>query len=237
MYTKGDFHIHTIESDGDYTPTEIVIIAKESNVDTIAITDHKTMSGVEEAMKAGEWLGVKVIPGIELSTRFNGKKVHILGYFTNEIYKNKDFIRALRYIKKGNIKILEALIGNYVDVRKDPEKNKLTTQTGIDLLKYFGGRVVMAHPVRLKSGLLEPLLELNFDGIEAIYSKNTPEQNEFYKGIAKEKGWFYTAGSDFHSDHRIDSRHGLIGQVYLENDEIETFISKCVSANFIGRIM
>lgn len=234
MYTKGDFHIHTIESDGDYTPTEIVIIAKESNVDTISITDHKTMSGVEEAIKAGEWLGVKVIPGIELSTRFNGKKVHVLGYFTNEIYKDKDFIRALRYVKKDNIKLLETLIGTYVDVRKDLEKNKLTTQTGIDLLKYFGGRVVLAHPIRLKAGMLDPLLKMNFDGIEAIYSKNTIEQNEFYKGIAKEKGWFYTAGSDFHSDLRIDSRHGLIGQVSLNNDEIEKFLMKCLSANVIN---
>lgn len=234
MYTKGDFHMHTIESDGDYTPTEIVIIAKESNVDTISITDHKTMSGVEEAIKAGEWLGVNVIPGIELSTRFNGKKVHILGYFTNEIYKDKDFIRSLRYIKKDNIKLLETLIGTYVDVRKDPEKNKLTTQTGIDLLKYFGGRVVLAHPIRLKNGMLEPLLELNFDGIEAIYSKNTSEQNEYYKAIAKEKGLFYTAGSDFHSDRRIDSRHGLIGQVSLNGEEIEAFIIKCLSANVIN---
>ena len=234
MYTKGDFHMHTIESDGDYTPTEIVIIAKESNVDIISITDHKTVSGVEEAIKAGEWLGVKVIPGIELSTRYNGKKVHILGYFTNEIYKDKDFIRALRYVKKDNIKILEKLIGTYVDIRKDSEKNKLTTQTGIDLLKYFGGRVVLAHPIRLKGGILDPLLELNFDGIEAIYSKNTMEQNEFYKNIAKEKGLFYTAGSDFHSDNRIDSRHGLVGQVSLNSDEIERFLVKCLLANVIN---
>lgn len=234
MYTKGDFHMHTIESDGDYTPTEIVIIAKESNVDTIAITDHKTMSGVEEAIKAGEWLGVKVIPGIELSTRFNGRKVHVLGYFSNEVYKDKDFIRALRYIKKDNIRLLETLIGTYVDVRKDKEKDKLTTQTGIDLLKYFGGSVVMAHPVRLKGGIFESLLELNFDGIEAIYSKNTSEQNQFYKNIAREKGWFYTAGSDFHSDKRIDTRHGLIGQVSLNKDEIEAFMIKCLAVNIIN---
>lgn len=234
MYTKGDFHMHTIESDGDYTPTEIVIIAKESNVDIISITDHKTVAGVEEAIKAGEWLGVKVVPGIELSTRFNGKKVHILGYFTNEIYKDKDFIRALRYVKKDNIKILEKLIGTYVDIRRDSEKNKLTTQTGIDLLRYFGGSVVLAHPIRLKGGIFDELIELNFDGIEAIYSKNTMEQNEFYKNIAREKGLFYTAGSDFHSDRRIDSRHGPIGQVSLNSDEIERFLVKCLMADVIN---
>lgn len=226
MYTKGDFHIHTTKSDGDYTPTEIIMFAKESNVDTISITDHKTMSGVEEAIKAGEWLGVNVIPGIELSTRFNGKKVHILGYFTNEIYKDKDFISALRYAKKGNVKLLEKLIGDDVDGRKDLEKNKITTQTGIDLLKYFGGSVVLAHPIRLKNGMLDPLLEMNFDGIEALYPENTVEQNELYKGIAREKGWFYTAGSDFHSDSKTHRHHGLIGQVYLNNYEIEKFIIK-----------
>ena len=86
----------------------------------------------------------------------------------------------------------------------------------------------------MKGGIFEPLLELNFDGIEAIYSKNTSEQNEFYKGVAREKGLFYTAGSDFHSDRRIDSRHGLIGQVSLNSEEIDNFIIKCLSSNIIN---
>lgn len=81
MCTKGDFHIHTIISDGYYTPTEVVIMAKEAGLDIIAITDHNTIDGIEEALEAGEKTGVKVIPGIELSTRYKGRKVHVLGYF------------------------------------------------------------------------------------------------------------------------------------------------------------
>ena len=231
MYTKGDFHMHTIESDGDYTPTEVVIMAKESNVNIIAITDHNTVNGVEEAIEAGEWLGVKVIPGIELSTRFQGKKTHVLGYFTKEIYQNKDFIRALRYIEKHEIQALKNFIGDTVPVRKDSEKNRIDTQTGINFLRYFGACVVLAHPIRVKNGLLKPILNLNFDGIEAIYSKNTPEQTQYFKNIAKEKGWLYTAGSDFHTDHRLDTRHGAIGQVYLNSEEIERFLIKCVSCD------
>ncbi|WP_438573535.1 PHP domain-containing protein [Clostridium sp.] len=233
MYTKGDFHMHTIESDGDYTPTEVVIMAKESGLDVISITDHNTTNGVEEAIKAGEWLGVKVIPGMELSTRFNGKKTHILGYFTNDIYKDKDFSRCLRYIKKHNIRSLQAIIGNsYENIdRKNVNKAKLDTETGIDFLRYFGACVVLAHPIRIKGGILNQVLNLNFDGIEAIYSKNSSIDTEHFKNIAREKGWIYTAGSDFHSDLRVDSRHGSIGQVHLNSEEIELLISKCVVSN------
>lgn len=91
MYTKGDFHIHTTASDGFCTPAEVVIMAMEKDFDIISITDHNTTYGIEEAIKAGEILGVKVIPGIELSTRYNGTKIHILGYFVNDAFKDEVF--------------------------------------------------------------------------------------------------------------------------------------------------
>ncbi|GAB6167549.1 PHP domain-containing protein [Clostridium carnis] len=231
MYTKGDFHIHTICSDGAYTPTEIVIMARESKLDIISITDHNTTIGIDEAIKAGEWLGVKVIPGIELSTSFYGKKAHILGYFTTDIYKNNDFSRLLKYIKKHNIKSVKNFIGNSIEIRKSNNKEVLDTNLGIDLIKYFGGCAILAHPVRLKSGIFNEIIKLPFDGIEAIYSKNTPSQTEYYKKISTEKDMIYTAGSDFHTDLRMDRRHGKIGQVSLDNYEIENLLIKCINSS------
>lgn len=226
MYTKGDFHIHTTASDGICTPTEVVIMAMEKGVDIISITDHNTTYGIEEAMKVGEILGVKVIPGIELSTRYKGEKIHILSYFTKDNFKDEFFQSALRYIRKHDIKSLQVLLDNKIEVNKDCEKNRIDTKTGVEILKYFGGVIVLAHPVKIKAELVNEILNLGFDGIEAIYSKNSKEDNDYFKNVAAKKGWFYTAGSDFHTNKIEDNRHGQIGEVYLNKEEIRDFFNK-----------
>ncbi len=73
-----DLHTHTTASDGLYTPTELVLMAKEVGLTTIAITDHDTTDGVEEAVKCGEKCGVRVISGVEISVSDN-KEMHIIG--------------------------------------------------------------------------------------------------------------------------------------------------------------
>lgn len=76
---KIDLHVHTTASDGTFTPTEAVKLAAENGLRAIAVTDHDTILGCEEAISAGKELGVEVIPGLEISTKFQGA-VHILGY-------------------------------------------------------------------------------------------------------------------------------------------------------------
>ncbi|MBX7288701.1 PHP domain-containing protein [Clostridium chauvoei] len=226
MYTKGDFHLHTTESDGEHTPTEVVKIAKEKGLDIISITDHNTISGIIEAKKAGEELGIRVIPGLELSTRYNGNKIHILAYFLDDRYENKDFNKGLRYIKNHNIQALEKLMKGNISVFRDNEKNRLDIQTGIEFLKFFGGMIVLAHPIKIKSRVFKEIINLEFDGIEAIYFKNTKEETESFKNLAKVRNIIYTAGSDFHTNNKIDRRHGNIGDVFLNKNEIEIFLNK-----------
>lgn len=79
-----DMHIHTTASDGSRTPKECVSLAAMEGLKAIAITDHDTMAGIAEAGEAGQLLGVSIIPGIELSTDYLGKEVHVLGYFLDE---------------------------------------------------------------------------------------------------------------------------------------------------------
>lgn len=227
MYTKGDFHMHTTNSDGDYSPTEVVIMAKEKGLDIISITDHNTMNGVAEAIDIGKMLDVTVIPGIELSTRHKGRKIHILSYFVNDNYKDEVFQQSLKYMKRHDMKSLKELIGDKVSISFDCTKNRVTTKTGIDFLKCFGGTVVLAHPVKIKTCIFDDIISMNLDGIEANYWKNSKDETEYFKKIAREKGWFYTAGSDFHTDKRDDNRHGIIGAVSLNGDEIENFLRRC----------
>ncbi|MBL4932823.1 PHP domain-containing protein [Clostridium paridis] len=225
MYTKGDFHIHSIFSDGDYSPTELVVMAKEKGLDIISITDHNSIDGVEEAINRGKLEGVKVIPGIELSTRFRGKKVHVLGYFNEEILKNSNFKRVLEYVRSRDVLSLQQLLDFEVKFDDESIKNKIHTNSGIKLLKYFGGVAVLAHPIKIKNEIVSDILNLDFNGIEAVYWKNSKIDNEYFRSKAREKGCFYTAGSDFHSDKRVDKRHGKLGEVFLNKEEIENFIN------------
>lgn len=80
MIAKADLHTHTTASDGMFQPAENVRLAKEAGLSALAITDHDTVAGVEEALAAGREYGITVIPGVELSTSVDGKDIHILGY-------------------------------------------------------------------------------------------------------------------------------------------------------------
>ncbi len=74
-----DLHTHSTASDGQYTPVELVRLAQERGLDVLALTDHDTVDGLEEAVQAGERAGIRVVRGIELSAR-EYPTFHILGY-------------------------------------------------------------------------------------------------------------------------------------------------------------
>jgi 3',5'-nucleoside bisphosphate phosphatase len=76
-----DLHVHSLFSDGTLTPREAVSLAKERGLSTMALTDHDTVSGLDEAFSAGVELGVEIVPGIEFSTVYGGNGVHVLCYF------------------------------------------------------------------------------------------------------------------------------------------------------------
>lgn len=77
-----DLHTHSLHSDGAQTPTDVVRSAQKAGLSAIALTDHDCITGVREAMQAGEAMGVEVIPGVELSAQ-SDTELHILGYFVD----------------------------------------------------------------------------------------------------------------------------------------------------------
>lgn len=107
-----DLHLHTYYSDGTMSPEELILLAKERGVETIAITDHDGMGGLAEGLEAGKRNGVHVIPGIELSTEDEeGIYMHILGYgfdwSDEELCKEVEIIRQKRL--ERNKELLTAL--------------------------------------------------------------------------------------------------------------------------------
>lgn len=88
-----DLHIHTRYSDGEHNPTECVRKAAINNLETIAIADHDTTRGIDEAKSACDKLGLELINGVEIST----EQFHILGYnFNKENESLQDLLSSIR---------------------------------------------------------------------------------------------------------------------------------------------
>ena len=119
---KVDFHIHTTASDGEARPTQIVRQAQELGYDIIAITDHDNTDGVQEALIAGEALGMKVVPGIEIAVETEGGVgLHVLGYNIDiDNQELKDFLKQLiKSRERRNAELFDALRGLGYDIHEE----------------------------------------------------------------------------------------------------------------------
>ena len=76
-----DLHSHTNESDGSYSPAQLIEAALATGVRVLGITDHDTFAGYDRALAPARECGIELICGIELSTKLHGHSVHLLGYF------------------------------------------------------------------------------------------------------------------------------------------------------------
>lgn len=74
-----DLHVHSTSSDGTFSPSELVILALKKGLKAFALTDHDTTAGIGEAQEAARGTDLTVIPGIELSTSWKNRDIHILG--------------------------------------------------------------------------------------------------------------------------------------------------------------
>jgi len=75
-----DLHLHSTHSDGTLEPARLVELCAGQELEAASLTDHDTVSGVEEAQEAGRRLGIRVLSGVEVSAEFRGHEIHLLGY-------------------------------------------------------------------------------------------------------------------------------------------------------------
>lgn len=94
-----DLHVHTTESDGSLSVSEVLDLASEKKIRILALTDHETTNGLPEAIRRGKELGIQVIPGVELMTGFQGREVHLLGYFTKEALNDHSLQERLKELR------------------------------------------------------------------------------------------------------------------------------------------
>lgn len=126
-----DLHTHTHASDGTCTPFENVRLAKEAHLAAVAITDHDTTAGIDEALKAGKELGIEVVPGIEISSAAKGQDIHVLGYFIP--HEDEVFLQELEKLRnvrrKRNEKIIARLQEIGVDITWEDVYNQQVNST------------------------------------------------------------------------------------------------------------
>ncbi len=116
-----DLHCHTTASDGTLAPAQLVRLAKDLGLKALGITDHDTVNGIEEAVDAGERLGIEIIPGLELNTDFEGVEVHILGYYPDlEAPALQEVLARMRDARRSRVRaMLEKLNGLGLAVREE----------------------------------------------------------------------------------------------------------------------
>ncbi|MDR0447043.1 MAG: PHP domain-containing protein, partial [Treponema sp.] len=107
-----DLHTHSNASDGDLNPSELIKKAVQTGITNLALTDHDTVSGLEEAQEAAKKWGISFIPGVELEiqTEIQGE-FHLLGlnirHLTEEFYGTLQNLAEIR--EQRNLKIIEKM--------------------------------------------------------------------------------------------------------------------------------
>ena len=94
-----DLHTHTTASDGTFSPAEVASMAKKAGLAAVAITDHDTIDGVDEALERGRDIGLEVVPGVEISAEFPTGTMHILGYYPD--YRDGNFQKRLGILQEA----------------------------------------------------------------------------------------------------------------------------------------
>ena len=106
---KYDLHLHTTGSDGRLTPTELVKLARSRGLKVIAVTDHDSVGGIDEAIKESQnEPQITVIPGVEINTDLASGELHVLGYFID--YVNPDFVKSLERIRESRVGRAEKMV-------------------------------------------------------------------------------------------------------------------------------
>jgi 3',5'-nucleoside bisphosphate phosphatase len=131
-----DLHTHSSASDGTDTPGDLVREAAAAGLDVVALTDHDAMSGWAEAREASDEVGITLVPGLEISTRFGHRGVHLLGYLPDPT--DPALVLELDRILEGRTArtpaIVAALRAHGIDITED------------DVRRESGGSVAAGRP-------------------------------------------------------------------------------------------
>ncbi len=125
---KIDLHLHTDQSDGRISPLELLTLCRDRGFKNISITDHDTLNGYLQAKKYAKDYGIELIPGVEISSFFLGKEVHILVYYFEE--NNQMLNQLLEMINSSRISRARKIINNLISAGIGLNFDKIYAKTG-----------------------------------------------------------------------------------------------------------
>lgn len=155
-----DLHVHSNKSDGSKTPSELVDYAIEKGLAAFALTDHDTTDGLDEAIEYAKGKDIEVIPGIELSSEYMGRDIHIVGLFID--HKSPAFLEHLTKFRDSRVN------------RNITMCNKLRDEAGIDI-SYEALQAIDPGAVITRAHYARYLFDKG-------YTKSLPEAFERYIG-------------------------------------------------------
>ena len=232
-----DLHVHSTFSDGTLTPSELISRAKQFHLAAMALTDHDTIEGIPEAVQAASEQNLELVPGVELSTFWDEKEIHIVGLFIDytdktfqkeleslrDVRRNRNIAMCEKFtqlgilLKKGYIKSRNEAFDRYIGSNGPcyvPRK-KMPCAEAIRLIKNAGGVPILAHPVLYHLGkepmnkLMDYLCDSGIVGLEAIYSTYTAGEEIQMKKLAGERGLILSGGSDYHGANKPHIELGI----------------------------
>ncbi len=127
-----DLHTHSTASDGEHRPAEVASLAAAAGERVWSLTDHDTVAGQGEGAEAARRLGLRFVPGIELSVYLGQRELHVLGHFVDPAHQTlrrfEDLLAEKRRLRMGEIAVKLAGLG--VAVREE------------DIVKWSGGKTI-----------------------------------------------------------------------------------------------
>lgn len=144
MTKKIDFHMHSLFSDGELYPAELIRECCKLKIDRAALTDHDTVEGVEEFIVAAGKFGIQSLSGVEISCIYKGRGFHILGLGID--HQNKILLDELDYFRNLRIeraaKIVEKLEEHGCKVDKSILSKAIGAITRIEIAKAVRNRTI-----------------------------------------------------------------------------------------------
>lgn len=279
--------MHSTFSDGEFSPTELVRIARQNGVSILSLTDHDTFEGIEEFVQAAEGTEISAFPGIEITTRYQDFNVHLLAYFKSLDSIDQELAETVARMSEKRVRRMRELIDRinavvpekfkgkilFKNVRKaaegvlarphlaremvrlgivpttglaferylveyNVERENITVQKAIALIRKCGGVPVLAHPGERTYSLyhpdkgrdyadipaqLEELMSFGLLGLECLYPYHEKiNKVEFYTNLAKKMGLIVTGSRDFHG-FTTYQKPALLGTTPLNDEFFDRF--------------
>lgn len=123
---KFEIHMHSCFSDGEFSPSELVAIARQNGVAILSLTDHDTFSGLPEFIDAGKKAGIIAFPGIEMTVRYGEVQLHLLGYFKDLESIRSDLWDRVETMKAQREERMRTMIDRINDVVPERFRGAIT---------------------------------------------------------------------------------------------------------------